>query len=321
MKYRTPSYGESTFDYYFFEKNLQGDIIAVYSGAGTKLCTFKYDAWGNSTISYETGVASSTKWFLNDHCVFRYRGYYYDSETGYYYLQSRYYNPTWGRFLNADGYINANGDILGFNMFAYCSNNPVMFVDPTGEALTALAIAAGLFASTVLGAIIGALFEVGTTLGDNPGATQEEILASMAKGAISGGVMGLASGIMIVTGGSAGLVVGVYAAAGFIGSSGGSIVENAIKNEKLIGLDVLDSGLQGAVFGAIAGGIEGPLLGLKKLAKQYGTTYAKQAIRFGKNSYKHMGGSALEGGLSSFYELYIDRTILLFCNTATGRTK
>ena len=64
---------------------------------------------------------------------FRYRGYYYDVETGYYYLQTRYYSPDLGRFLNADGYVNANGDILGYNMFAYCSNNPISFNDPTGE--------------------------------------------------------------------------------------------------------------------------------------------------------------------------------------------
>ena len=64
---------------------------------------------------------------------FRYRGYYYDIETRYYYLQTRYYNPEWGRFLNADGYINANGDILGYNMFAYCGNNPVNRIDPSGE--------------------------------------------------------------------------------------------------------------------------------------------------------------------------------------------
>ena len=63
---------------------------------------------------------------------FRYRGYYYDSEIGLYYLQSRYYNPEWGRFLNADVYVNANGDLIGYNMYAYCSNNPVMGYDPTG---------------------------------------------------------------------------------------------------------------------------------------------------------------------------------------------
>jgi len=53
-------------------------------------------------------------------------------ETDLYYLQSRYYNPNWGRFINADVYINANGDLIGFNMFAYCGNNPIMFIDPKG---------------------------------------------------------------------------------------------------------------------------------------------------------------------------------------------
>jgi RHS repeat-associated protein len=63
---------------------------------------------------------------------FRYRGYFYDSETQLYYLQSRYYNPVWGRFVNSDGIIGANGDIIGTNMFAYCINDPVNAIDPTG---------------------------------------------------------------------------------------------------------------------------------------------------------------------------------------------
>ena len=61
---------------------------------------------------------------------FRYRGYYYDVETGYYYLQTRYYNPEWGRFLNADGQLNTG--FLGYNLFAYAWNNPIMFIDPSG---------------------------------------------------------------------------------------------------------------------------------------------------------------------------------------------
>jgi len=114
---------------YLYEKNLQGDIIGIYTTAGTKVVTYAYDAWGNIiNSSYTSGYSD-----VYTYNPFRYRGYYYDTETGFYYLQSRYYDPAVGRFINADGYINANGDLQGFNMYAYCSNNPVMYVDYTGE--------------------------------------------------------------------------------------------------------------------------------------------------------------------------------------------
>ena len=63
----------------------------------------------------------------------RYRGYVYDPETGLYYLQSRYYNPQWGRFINADGLVSTGQGLLGYNMFAYCNNNPVGFKDFNGN--------------------------------------------------------------------------------------------------------------------------------------------------------------------------------------------
>ena len=65
-----------------------------------------------------------------------YRSYIYDHETGLYYLQSRYYNPTWGRFLNADAFVSTGQGLLGNNMFAYCNNNPVIYIDISGELLT-----------------------------------------------------------------------------------------------------------------------------------------------------------------------------------------
>ena len=107
--------------------NSQGDVIALYNFAGNQLvASYEYDAWGNCTITQDTtGIGA-----LNP---IRYRGYYYDSEIGLYYLQSRYYDPNTGRFINADGYITTGQGVLSYNMFAYCMNNPVMYSDPSGE--------------------------------------------------------------------------------------------------------------------------------------------------------------------------------------------
>ena len=141
MQYRTSNYAYGEFDNYFFEKNLFGDVVAIYNETGTKIGSYKYDAWGVCNASVESTASTLEKKVVRTLNPFRYRGYYYDTETGFYYLQSRYYNPQWGRFLNADGYINANSDLIGYNMYAYCSNNPVMYTDPTGEVLSELAIA------------------------------------------------------------------------------------------------------------------------------------------------------------------------------------
>ena len=113
---------------YLLGTNIQGDITCIYDTAGNRVVTYTYDAWGK--ILSVTGTAANT---IGRYNPFRYRGYYYDNETGFYYLNSRYYDPSVGRFLNADGYINANGDLIGFNMFAYCGNNPVNASDPLGR--------------------------------------------------------------------------------------------------------------------------------------------------------------------------------------------
>ena len=143
LQYRNKSDAKNVFYTYYFEKNLQGDIIAIYTESGTKIGSYTYDAWGNCTVSTESGATTIQKRIVRTLNPFRYRGYYYDYDTGLYYLQSRYYVPQWGRFLNADGYVSTGTGLLGYNMYAYCSNNPVMYTDPTGEFpwLTAIAVA------------------------------------------------------------------------------------------------------------------------------------------------------------------------------------
>jgi RHS repeat-associated protein len=129
MMYRTPSYAEGAWDVFWYEKNLQGDIIAIYNASGTKVATYTYsDAWGNHSVSYSNGGASTGAQYN----PFRYRGYYYDTDLGMYYLQSRYYDAKVCRFINADIYVSTGQGIIGFNIFAYCRNQSPTRVDDEG---------------------------------------------------------------------------------------------------------------------------------------------------------------------------------------------
>ena len=106
---------------YAYVKSLQGDIVAILDENGNTVVSYGYDAWGAPL--WCTGELAET---LGKVQPFRYRGYVFDEETGLYYLRSRYYNPRWGRFVNADGAI------IQKNLFAYCSNGPIVGYDPSG---------------------------------------------------------------------------------------------------------------------------------------------------------------------------------------------
>lgn len=114
---------------YYATTNSRGDVLGLYTGGGDQQVWYEYDAWGNTTI---TDTSTSGIGSINP---IRYRGYYYDNETNLYYLQSRYYDPETGRFLNADAleFLGEGGEITGYNLFAYCLNNPVMMADSTGD--------------------------------------------------------------------------------------------------------------------------------------------------------------------------------------------
>ena len=116
---------------YYYGTNAQGDVIAMYDSDGNLCVSYLYDAWGNLLSSETYTNAGTTARSLNS---LLYRGYYFDSETGFYYLQSRYYDPEVGRFLNADniGYLGEGSNLTSYNLFAYCGNNPVTGYDPAG---------------------------------------------------------------------------------------------------------------------------------------------------------------------------------------------
>ena len=139
--------------HYYYILNGQGDVIALIDNTGNTVVEYTYDPWGQ--ITSITGTLAGT---LGQANPLRYRGYYYDSETGFYYVSSRYYDPEIGRWISADGEISdVGGNVLGYNLFAYCFNNPVNMDDPTGQwpkwvgkAIAVVAVAAVVVAAVAV---------------------------------------------------------------------------------------------------------------------------------------------------------------------------
>lgn len=185
---------------YFYVRNAQNDVIALIDGEGNTVVKYTYDSWGK--VLSITGSLADTVGVQNP---FRYRGYYYDSETGMYYLKSRYYDPGIRRFLCADTQV--NDSILGTNLYAYCENEPIGMLDLDGN--SAIAIGGGLFSlgeslsivAKAVSAVVGAFFAgalgrwlstrpstknytktvVGTPAGTAPGTLYGDYLRDAAK--------------------------------------------------------------------------------------------------------------------------------------------
>ncbi len=160
-------------------------------------------AWGNHKsyalnngsfvdISLET---SYTQDGLNNKLItelnpFRYRGYYFDTETNLYYLNSRYYDPEIGRFINADdtSILSESMSLInGLNLYSYCNNNPINYFDPSGTFLISL-IVGFLVATTIIGGVVG-----GVTAYQN-GSKGWDLF----KNVLIGSALGLASGGAII---------------------------------------------------------------------------------------------------------------------------
>jgi len=117
---------------YYYVKNLLGDIVKLVDATGKEIVSYSYDAWGNMSYNTPTDDDPVDAIIASSFNPFFYRGYYLDLYTCSYYLQSRFYNPKWGRYINADLYCDTETSALGTNMFAFCNNNPVNSVDPSG---------------------------------------------------------------------------------------------------------------------------------------------------------------------------------------------
>ncbi len=229
LKYSTNG---TSFQTYYYVLNLQGDVVKlIHYIPGFEyesVATYEYDAWGNI-------VSSSGR--LAEINPLRYRGYYYDNETGFYYLQSRYYDPANRRFINADTYSSTDpGDAIGCNMFAYCGNNPVMRNDYSGDAWWHWVVA------TV--AVVGLAVASVVTCGGAAAA------AMTATALISGTCTTVPAAATIITGAALGAGV---AYAGSVVSAASSVKSTEEFAE--YGKSALISTVAGAVVGAVAGAI------------------------------------------------------------------
>ena len=136
---------------YYFVKNLQGDVIAIVDKDANPVGSYFYDAWGVCSISENSTEIAHIN-------PFRYRSYYFDSDIGLYYLQSRYYDAGVGRFVNIDStdVVFQSSNVFGCNIFVYCNNNPVNNIDISG------AFIAQKIAEVILSAVFGMIFQLFT---------------------------------------------------------------------------------------------------------------------------------------------------------------
>ena len=167
--------------YYMY--NLQGDVVGLADAAtGKIIAKYLYDAWGKCV-----SVENADGYTIGTANPFRYCGYYYDNDTGLYYLQSRYYDPAIGRFINADAFASTDTkDLLGTNMFAYCENNPINNHDSSGDFCIASAIVGGVLNAGL--AVAGAYID--SFISGVPVNTKDmaiDVIVAFASGAIQGG--------------------------------------------------------------------------------------------------------------------------------------
>ena len=236
---------------YYYATNLQGDVTAILNASGSPVVSYTYDAWGKPLTV--TGSLATT---LGTHNPLRYRGYVYDTETELYYLQSRYYNPDTGRFLNADAFTSTGQGFTGNNMFAYCGNNPVARKDEGGTVWWHL----------VVGAIVGAATQYVVDVATNVAQGKSGLDVFKPTSSIADYASAAVSGALAATG--IGTVGAITANAALGGTT--YLANCAIKGEEANIVDLtLATGI-GAVAGAVGGkGANGArLIGVSNTAKQ-----------------------------------------------------
>ena len=318
------------FTNYFYALNQQGDVVKIFrpvavtdangntTGYTEKTyATYTYDAWGKLISILDSGGNNlinkqTTSTALANLNPLRYRGYYYDNETGFYYLQSRYYDPAVRRFINADGYTSTGQDILGCNMFVYCGNSPVFRSDDGGE-----------FWNFIIGAVVGAVVSAVSTAVSavkeggwealSEGKTWAKIGVSAAAGAVGGVIAASGAGLVAAT------VSGAATAA--IESAGHQLIDDGKIDVAELAIDTV-SGAVGGFVGGRGAAYANKYMGRQTSRffshlgsdgiKKAGTFYYKMTANYSKQFIKGtlsgigrslVGGKVAQKGIESFLNL------------------
>ncbi len=268
---------------YFYRKDAQGNVVALLNADGEVAVRYEYDAWGNHVVTDKNdNPVTSGIGVLNP---FRYRSYYYDTETELYYLQTRYYDPELGRFISQDSIEYAAPETInGLNLYAYCGNNPVMNIDPTGNAWW------DVLAWIGVGLVIAAAV----------------VLTAGAAGAVIGGIAGgIIYGAAIGT-----LAVGAIGAAS--GAIGGMIYDAAVGNN--FGTSIWTGVKAGFGVGAIAGAIIGGAIGGAAAYSVAGLTNASFWTGLGKNGAQIAAKAAGQHGLKTLSQTFGGKVVQSLTN-------
>ena len=255
---------------YTYRKNLFGDITAIYCGTN-KVAEYAYDAYGNCTIvSQQAGIGT-----LNP---FRYRGYYWDSDLGLYYLQTRYYDPVTGRFINADGLEYLDPQTLGgINLYSYCGNNPIMETDPHGTI-----VLSALFWGFVIGFITSFAASLVSQYIENEGKLEWEDVGV----AVVEGLFGGLSGVLAASGACGTLSTIVDIGLDVVCSA----ITAGIECDWQFGYKELDEILTTMVF-SVVGNATSDMLGLgfdNVAIKRVNEQVSNVNKKIGKNAYKNV---------------------------------
>lgn len=299
--------------HYFYVRDITGNVLGLIDQTGDFIVKYRYDAWGKLL---EKKICKSC--IASRHNPFVYKGYFLDEETGFYYLKSRYYDPNIRRFISIDSpqYIDEE-DLSGLNLYAYCGNNPLMNVDPSGNSWTS-------FWKSTFGKVLGTVLVVAAV-----------VVLSVATAGVGAAVTtALGSGFMAaVAGGAVGGAI-----SGTIFGAGISMVSQGISNGYAnidyakVGVDALIGGVSGAVLGGLSGGFKYVRAArylksngcnkeqISQVMKSFKGTPRLKNVSTGTTANRYWGGTAKEIGHWLTSKTYSNPIQALALNPSWGNT-